>query len=535
MSQRLQATERRLADQQRELERAQAATDAKSRFLAQVSHEIRTPMNGILGMSQLLLESKLSPQQHLFAGSIQDCARTLLSMINDLLDLSKIEAGRMTLERVEFNPVAVAEEAAELLEEGAARKGLELVVMPNPALPGRVCGDPVRYRQVLINLIGNAIKFTREGQVVVRHELLSHTGADVRLRITVADTGIGIPPAAQRRIFEPFLQADDATTRNYGGTGLGLAICRQLVEALGGEIGVDSQEGAGSTFYFTVRFGAAEESADACSRRNALEGLPILAIDENAAVLEQYQILAEHWGVHLTAAISGSGAAAAWRAGGNYRAVLLDMTMQDPALLSFLANLLSAPSASRPQVYAVLSPSLHGSMPELGKIPMIAKPIRADRLFERLAAAQQGIRLVTPDEPQAPIREPAFHAHILLAEDNEVNQKVVAAALRKLGHTVEIVDNGKAAVEAAAQKRFDVILMDFHMPVMDGLAAARAIRKEEDPGSRTPIVALTAMAMSEDRNRCLDAGMDDYLTKPIDLAHLRAAVARWAIAAPAKR
>ena len=515
-------------------DRAMEASRMKSEFLATMSHEIRTPMNGVIGLNELLLRTDLDDHQRRLADGVHQSGLSLLAIINDILDLSKIEAGKLELEDVDFEVRSVFEQTASVLASPAHEKGVELLVACHPDVPEYLRGDPTRLGQVLTNLGSNAVKFTEHGEVAIRADVESGDDGRVVLRVDVTDTGIGIPTAAQAGLFDAFTQADLATTRRHGGTGLGLAICQQLVEAMGGRIWVDSAPGKGSTFSFT----ADVERTPVPPRLRAapaesLEGQRVLVVDDNET---NRFILTEQlsaWQLAPVAVATPAECLAtlreAHRAGRDFTVALLDLVLPRIDGLE-LARIIKADPDLR-DLTLVLLTSDQGvgarSAREAGIATTLSKPVRHSELLEAL------LRLVgEPQEsaPRAPRRlvVPSLDLRVLVVEDNPVNQLVATGLLEALGVRVQVADDGEAAIEALkGDHGFAMVLMDCRMPGIDGFDATRAIRASEPTGERVPIIAMTASALEGERERCLDAGMDDFLTKPVDPTQLEEVVQRW--------
>lgn len=517
------------------------ASRLKSEVLANVSHEILTPLNGVLGMTELLLGTGLTEAQRYFVTTAQRSAIHLLGKINDILDFSNIEAGRLQLTSEEFSLRQAVDEVVELLAEPAESKGIELASLVQASTPDRVIGDPARLRQVLRNLADNAVKFTASGEVVVKVAAVRENAQVVTVRFQVADTGIVIPPASRDRLFQPFSQVDGSITRQHGGTGLGLAISRQLVERMGGQIGLQSEPGKGSLFWFTLRLGLARPS-DPKPRfgTGSLAGVRALVADDAAStrtiLCEQLNAM----GARATGAEDGAEALeflrAAAAAGNPFSLAILDHDMPGPAGPELVRVILSDASLAGIRLI-VLVPcrerGLAGGQPHEGVLCRLSKPIREAELV-RILAGFQGAAGIDSQAPlgvsldrlqQSVAAQPK--GRILVAEDNAVNQVVARRLMEKMGFGVHVVSNGEEAVEALLHDSYNLVFMDCQMPVLDGYAATARIRGLEGAGRHTPIIAMTAHAMRGDREKCLAAGMDDYLSKPVSVEGLSAVISRW--------
>ena len=516
---------------------AEAANRAKSEFLANMSHEIRTPLNGVIGMTELALDSKPDPVQREYLETIKYSAETLLTVINDVLDFSKIEAGKLDLDAFDFNLRDALEETLKPLALRADEKRIELLCEIASDVPEMVQGDASRLRQVVLNFLGNAIKFTHQGEVALKVEVEAHEHDHHLIRFTVRDTGIGIPPEKRESIFEPFTQADASTTRKYGGTGLGLTISARLVSMMGGKIWFESEVGKGTQFHFTARLKALarHEQSEMAIPAEILRGMSVLIVDDNATNRRILREMLARWEMCSHEADSGAQALlqliAAQAAGNPYRLILTDMHMPNMDGFTLVEQLRQIPGLSTLAIMMLTSAGHLGDAErckKLGITSYLVKPVRKLELLNSILKIVGQTDSVRPcagsvHEVEAPI---GAALHILLAEDNRVNQTVATRILEKMGHSVVLANNGKEALSALATEKFDLVFMDLQMPEMDGLSATRSIREQEkQTHSHLPIIAMTAHALKGDRERCLEGGMDGYVSKPINVKELRDAMA----------
>jgi len=544
-----------LDDKSIELEKKNAelkeATRLKSEFLANMSHEIRTPMNAIIGVSGILSRSALSAEQIRLVELLREAGRSLLALINDILDFSKIEAGKLVLEEVDFSLTGIVEGTVELLRTNADEKKLPLFTFVAPEIPALVRGDPSRLRQIIMNLTNNAIKFTRKGRIAVRAELTDAGPERVTVRFSVSDTGIGIPDGERKYLFKPFTQIDGSTSRKYGGTGLGLSICKHLVELMGGEIGVESEVGKGSTFWFTMPFKRVSAEPPAPLIKEYLRSKRILIVDDDPGARDMLGLYLSSWQIPNEAAASGEQALEMIKqqadTGAAYDIALIDSVMPGLSGVELAAELKKDPRLAGMRIILITAYDYELEAEDAiskGFDGYLIKPIRQSSLYDCLTGVIERMARgaeVAPATPAARGRPAVAPLQldvrgdglILLAEDNAINQMVTLAELQELGLTAHVVGDGNEALKALSRHNYALVLMDCQMPELDGFAATREVRRRETgTGRHVPIIAMTASTMQGDRERCLAAGMDDYIGKPVELNELREALQRWLPARP---
>jgi len=516
------------------MEKAMQATQLKSEFLANMSHEIRTPMNGIIGMLDLLKESKVSKEQYHYLETAMHSSDALLTIINDILDFSKIEAGKLAFENISFNLRVLVEDTIEIYSESALTKDINLVALYKSDVPEWVKGDPTRLRQILNNLISNAIKFTKQGEVLVKVECLENKDNNVLIRFDIVDQGIGISGKAQKNIFDAFTQADGTTTRQYGGTGLGLSICKHLVDMYHGDIAVSSEEGKGSTFWFTIQVSLAEKQKKTLLQKSSLKDIKVLVVDDlkvNLLVLKEMLVSDE---IKVFCANDSREALEIITRENKIDIALIDFMMPNNDGLELLKMLHQNPKSKHLPAIMVSSAAQRGDAKRAqqhGFAGYLTKPVRQAQLLDCMSTVlglgdNKIDKFVTRHTLQEDL---ASDVRILLVEDNQVNQMVVLALLKKMGFSASVANNGLEAYEAITTHDYNLVLMDCQMPIMDGYEATQKIREHEgvEQKNATPIIALTANAMESDRQKCLDAGMDDFLTKPIHKETLEQAIKKY--------
>jgi len=538
----LESLQRQIAALRQECAAARQVNEAKSVFLATMSHEIREPMNAVIGMTRVLLETPLSEEQRDYVDTVHEAGQALLTIINDILDLSRMEAGRLDLDSVDFDLRVLLERSLAIVEPRARQKGVALLLDVAPDVPRALCGDPGRLRQVLLNLLGNAVKFTAVGEVGLAVRVIADQGERVQLGITVHDTGMGIPEHLHDRLFTPYAQADPSVPRLYGGSGLGLSICRRLVALMGGTVAFSSRPDVGTTFDLELSLAKARHGQSSTRpAAAAVAGTRLLIVDPNATTGLLMQQHTASWGVDSARIASGGEALAslreAARQGRPFDIALIDLSLPDMGGEELGRRVKSDPQLSTTQLVMVASSGLRGDAARVSQIGFAAylpKPVTATTLLDclRQLRAQSGASgepaaagaLITvhsiSERRPAPLR-------ILLADDNPVNCRIAVLMLEKAGHQIDVVNGGAEAIEAVRQKRYDLVLMDVQMPDVDGLEATRRIRALPIAHAGVPVIAITANAMHGDDQRCFEAGMNDYITKPIDRARLLGKVGEW--------
>ncbi|WP_224088689.1 response regulator [Arthrobacter sp. StoSoilB13] len=523
-------------------EAALESSRLKSEFLATMSHEIRTPLNAVIGLTSLMLDTRLNEVQRQYAQGVKGAGEVLLTLINDILDFSKLEAGKVDLDITAFDPRALVEEVAGLVAEQAQSKELELISYCHPNVPERLMGDSGRIRQILLNLSSNAVKFTPAGEVEIQVSVVSQDSNQASLRFEVRDTGIGISTEDHHRLFESFAQADASTTRRYGGTGLGLAISRRLTEVMGGEIGLDSEMGVGSKFWFVLDLPVGPPATDTGILPASLAGRKVLVVDDNATNRLVLETQLASWGMQPVAVADARTAMDEYRSAVSdhhpYDIAVVDMCMPDTDGLELARQIKEESNGSGGPGIILLTSTMQVDKADLtsaGIREYLTKPVRSSEFYNRLlrlvatrTIGNAGTALPYAMQPESPSENPELRlGKLLVAEDNEVNQLVARGMANRLGYQVDIVDDGAQAVAATLTGNYAAILMDCHMPVMDGFEATKTIRSRDSKTVRIPIIAMTAGALNEDRERCFAAGMDDYISKPVDLDKLRDILARW--------